>query len=229
MFISYFLFSAVPGKIANKKQKIVFLAILFALFTAYICEINTQLQLWLQNGPKTTSLILVVTILFAPIFGDFIDKKGKAASLMVIGSLLLIFAHASLSLSNNIYLAYMGLLSFGVAFSMVSAAIWASVAKIIPESHLGTAYASMFTLQNWGLGLFFWGIGALLDFANRENIDAIRSGEANYDYTIPIYMLMISGIISVFLAVGLKRADLKQGYGLELPSGAVAPNGGSKN
>ncbi len=73
--------------------------------------------------------------------------------------------------------------------------------------------------------MFFWGIGALLDFVNRGNIDAIRAGEAYYDYTIPIFILVICGVISIFLAFALKRADQKQGYGLELPSSAIAPNG----
>jgi MFS family permease len=143
---------------------------------------------------------------------------------MIIGSLLLIFAHLSLSIFNNVYLAYLGLISLGVAFSLVPAAMWPSVAKIVEESRLGTAFASMFTIQNWGLGLFFWGIGALLDFVNRGNIEAIRAGEAYYDYTIPIFILVICGVISIFLAFKLKKADKKQGYGLELPSSAVAPN-----
>ena len=59
-------------------------------------------------------------------------------------------------------LAYFGLLSLGIAFSLVPAAMWPSVAKIVAENRLGTAYATMFTVQNWGLGAFFWGIGALL-------------------------------------------------------------------
>jgi MFS family permease len=124
-------------------------------------------------------------------------------------------------------MAYAGLLSLGIAFSLVPAAMWPSVAKIVAESRLGTAFAAMFTIQNWGLGLFFWGIGALLDFVNRGNIDAIRAGEAYYDYKIPIFVLVICGVISIFLSFKLKKADLEQGYGLELPSSAKAPNGGN--
>ena len=227
VYIMFFLFaigfSVIPGKIANKTQRMIFLAIVIVSFVGYIYAIHTQLELWFTNGQKTASLIPVGTILFTPIFGNYVDKKGKAASLMILGALLLIFAHISLSLFNNVYLAYAGLLSLGVAFSLVPAAMWPSVAKIVPESRLGTAYASMFTIQNWGLFLFFWGIGALLDFVNKGNIEAIRAGEANYDYTIPIFILVISGVISIFLAFALKRADLKQGYGLELPSSAIAP------
>jgi hypothetical protein len=57
-----------------------------------------------------------------------------------------------------------------------------------------------------------------------DNIDAIRAGEANYDYTIPIFVLVICGVISIFLSFLLKKADREQGYGLELPSSAIAPN-----
>jgi len=161
------------------------------------------------------------TILFTPIFGSYVDKKGKAASLMILGALLLIFAHISLSVFNSEILGYFGLLSLGIAFSLVPAAMWPSVAKIVAENRLGTAYASMFTIQNWGLGLFFWGIGAVLDLANKANLDAIRAGEMVYDYTIPIGMLVVLGIISIFLAFQLKKADAKQKYGLELPSGVT--------
>jgi len=222
-FVFAILFAVVPGKIANKLQRKAFLAIVFVVFIAYIYGIHTQLQLWFQNGAKTASLIPVGTILFTPIFGNFVDKKGKAASLMILGSLLLIFAHVSLSIFNNVYLAYMGLLSLGIAFSLVPAAMWPSVAKIVDEKRLGTAFASMFTIQNWGLGLFFWGIGALLDYVNRGDIEAIRAGEAYYDYTIPIFILVICGVISIFLSFLLKKADRNQGYGLELPSSAIVP------
>jgi hypothetical protein len=112
----------------------------------------------------------------------------------------------------------------GVAFSLVPAAMWPSVAKIVAENRLGTAYASMFTVQNWGLGLFLWGIGALLDLVNKSNLDAIRAGEMTYDYTIPIFILVGCGVISIFLAFKLKQSDRRQGYGLELPSGMTPEN-----
>ena len=222
-FLFAIAFSVIPGRIEKKQNRLLFKSITFLVFIAYLFNIHEQLQLWFQNGAKTASLIPVGTILFTPIFGNYVDKHGKAATLMIFGSLLLIFAHISLSLFNSVYLAYLGLLSLGVAFSLVPAAMWPSVAKIVPESRLGTAYASMFTLQNWGLGAFFWGIGALLDFVNKSNIEDIRAGIAMYDYTYPILVLVGCGIISIFLAYRLKAADKRQGYGLELPSSAVAP------
>lgn len=202
------------------------------------------LKAWLSNGPKVASLIPLGTIAFSLVFGRIVDKKGKAASLMILGSLLLIFAHVSLSVFDSVGLAYAGLLSLGIAFSLVPAAMWPSVAKIVPESRLGTAYASMFTVQNWGLGLFFWGIGKVLDVVNPEVVEAMAANRAaleaqgltpgeiaqrleamrvagempTYDYLIPVLMLVFLGVISIFLAFMLKKADKEQGFGLELPS-----------
>ncbi len=219
LFIFGLAFSLVPSYIKTGQGKNLSMAVIFLIFLLFVFLLKDTFRLWFSNGPKTASLIPLGTILFTPIFGNYVDKKGRGASLMILGSLLLIFAHIALSLFNVRILAYLGLISLGIAFSLVPAAMWPSVAKIVPENRLGTAYASMFTVQNWGLGLFFWGIGAVLDLANKENLEAIRAGQMNYNYTVPIFILVICGLISIFLAYKLKQADKKQGYGLELPSG----------
>jgi len=198
---------------------------------------------YFQNGPKVTSLIPFGTILFTPIFGRLIDKKGKAASLMMLGSLLIIFAHLALSVFNDVVLGYVGLFALGIAFSLVPAAMWPAVARIVAENRLGTAYATMFTIQNYGLSAFYWGIGKVLDMMNPKTVEKIQAtreqllkdgvslqeiptrieelksaGEIPlYNYTVPILMLVFLGVISIFLAYQLKLADRKQGYGLELP------------
>jgi MFS family permease len=198
-----------------------------------------------HNGPKVTSLIPFGTILFTPIFGSLVDKKGKAASLMILGSLLLIFAHLALSIFNSLFLGYLGLLCLGIAFSLVPAAMWPSVAKIVAENRLGTAYATMFTIQNYGLSAFFWGIGKMVDVMNPAVVSQIQGIRDSmlakgadvkeiaayieqakldgaippYDYTVPILMLVVLGVISIFLAYQLKRADKSQNYGLERPTG----------
>jgi len=218
LFIYALLFSMVPSKMKTLSGKILSLVIIVGSFAGLIFLLRDTFGVWFNNGSKTASLIPLGTIIFTPIFGNYVDRKGKAASLMILGSLLLIFAHLSLSVFNNVVLAYLGLFSLGIAFSLVPAAMWPSVSKIVPQKRLGTAYSSMFTVQNWGLGLFFWGIGALLDAVNKDNLDAIRAGTQNYDYTIPIFVLVICGVISIFLSFKLKQADKKQGFGLELPS-----------
>jgi MFS family permease len=224
VYVVVFLFAlgvtVIPNNIKGDTNKIITRVIIIALFAVIVYFNREMLSYWLSNGPKTAALIPLGTIIFTPIFGSIVDKRGKAASLMMLGAFLLIIAHLSLSLGNTPIFAYVGLLSLGIAFSLVPAAMWPSVAKIVPENRLGTAYASMFTIQNWGLGAFFWGIGALLTFVNRNNMEAIQAGDATYDYTIPILILVLCGIISIFLAYKLKKADLRQGFGLELPSNA---------
>lgn len=215
-------FSMVPNKMKTMTAKISSFVVILILFAVFIGGLwDSVFSAWFVNGPKTASLIPMGTILFTPIFGSYVDKKGKAASLMIIGSLLLIFAHLALSVFQNVILGYLGLLSLGIAFSLVPAAMWPSVAKIVAANRLGTAYATMFTIQNWGLMTFFWGIGAVLDLANFDNLEAIRAKEMPYDYTIPILMLVGLGVVSIYLAFLLKKADKKQKFGIELPSGEI--------
>jgi MFS family permease len=218
LFVFGLAFSLVPANIKSRMNKNISMIIIFMLFLGFIFILKDTFKIWFNNGPKTASLIPLGTILFTPIFGSFVDRNGKGASLMILGSLILIFAHLALSLISIKILAYIGLFCLGIAFSLVPAAMWPSVARIVPENRLGTAYASMFTVQNWGLGLFFWGIGAVLDLTNKKNLVAIRAGQMHYDYTIPIFVLVFCGIIAIFLAFKLKQADKKQGYGLEEPS-----------
>jgi MFS family permease len=255
VYIGLFLFALavtlVPAGIKSKRGKAISLTIILVLFVAFIYSLSDTLAVWLHNGPKTASLIPLGSILFTPIFGKLVDTKGKAASLMIMGALLLIFAHLALSVFDNVILGYMGLVSLGIAFSLVPAAMWPSVAKIVAENRLGTAYAVMFTIQNWGLNAFFKGIGWVLDKSNPEVVQALETarekleaqGVSNidistqiqkmqlitheipaFDYTKPILMLAGLGVLAIFLAFLLKRADKKQGYGLELPSSAISPH-----
>jgi len=173
-----------------------------------------------QDAATIAALIPIGTILFTPIFGRLVDKKGKSASLMIIGSLLLIFAHLMLSLTS--LTPYIALLALGVAFSLVPAAMWPSVAKIVAERRLGLAYSMMFTIQNFGLMLFFYLIGKVLQVTNpgvtQQLIDA---KEATYNYTTTILMLAFLGLAGILFALLLKKEDKKAKFGLELPSGVT--------
>jgi MFS family permease len=218
LFIFGIAFSMVPPSFKSAVGKYSAFAIILLMFVAFIWSLADVFSVWLVNGPKTSSLIPMGTIFFTPVFGSYVDRKGKAASLMILGSFLLIFATISLSVFNNVILGYLGLISLGIAFSLVPAAMWPAVARIVAESRLGTAYATMFTAQNWGLMIFFWGIGALLDYTNRHNLKEIEAGTAVYDYTVPVLVLVLIGVVSVYLSWQLKLADKKQGYGLENPA-----------
>lgn len=170
---------------------------------------------------QLSSLIVTIlpfgTILFTPLFGWYCDKKGKSASVMVLGSFMLVLVHITLSLTTITPLIPMFVL--GIAFSLIPAAMWPSVAKIVPNDSLGTAYGFMFFIQNLGL----WGIPALmgmvLDMTNKGvTAEMVEAGEATLNYTPTVLMLSLLGIMGLFFAFMLKRADKKAGYGLELPN-----------
>jgi MFS family permease len=93
------------------------------------------------------------TILLTPLFGNLYDRKGRGASIMILGAILLIFVHIIFSIPflNHWVIAILLILVLGIGFSLVPSAMWPSVPKIIPEKQLGTAYALVFWVQNWGL------------------------------------------------------------------------------
>jgi MFS family permease len=93
------------------------------------------------------------TILLTPLFGNMYDRKGKGASIMILGSILLIFVHIIFTVPflSHWIIAILLILVLGIGFSLVPSAMWPSVPKIIPEKQLGTAYSLVFWVQNWGL------------------------------------------------------------------------------
>ena len=158
------------------------------------------------------------TIILTPFFGNFYDRKGKGATIMLIGSVMLLIAHTIFSIpSIDNYIVAIGLIVFlGITFSLVPSAMWPSVPKIIPEKQLGTAYALIFWVQNWGLMGVPLLIGVVLD-KYCQVFDA--NGEfSHYDYTIPMMIFATTGFLAIIVALMLKAEDKKKGYGLELPN-----------
>lgn len=190
-------------------------------------------------------LIPFFTIILTPILGYYYDKKGKGASIMFLGSALLIVAHLILwapILKSQIFL-YIAIALIGFAFSLVPSAMWASVPKIIPEKQLGTAYATIFWVQNWGL----WGIptllGKVLDLTNPEVVSKLQAERARllelglsneqiaekikeftiqnnlvWDYSETWLIFVVLTLLSVIFAYLLKREDRIKNYGLEKPN-----------
>jgi len=117
-----------------------------------------------------TMLLPFGTILLTPVFGGIYDKFGKGATIMIIGSMILILVHGVLAIPslNFWWIATAMVIILGVGFSLVPSAMWPSVPKIIPEKQLGTAYAVIFWIQNIGL----WAVPLLLGFVlNSTNPD----------------------------------------------------------
>jgi MFS family permease len=161
------------------------------------------------------------TMILTPLFGNLYDRKGKGASIMILGAVLLIFVHAMYSIPGLTAtpLAIALIIILGIGFSLVPSAMWPSVPKIIPEKQLGTAYAMIFWVQNIGL----MGVPALIGWVLNKYcitgthlIDGVEV--SSYNYTLPMIIFTCFGIIALVFALLLKAEDKKKGYGLELPN-----------
>lgn len=167
------------------------------------------------------SLVPFGTMLLTPIFGSIYDKKGKGASIMILGSVLLIIVHGIFYLPfvTSVVAAFFNVILLGIAFSLVPSAMWPSVPKIIPERQLGSAYAVIFWVQNFGL----WGIplavGIVLDKTNPGVAEAKAAGQmVNYDYQTTWTIFVALTGLAFITALLLKLEDKRKGYGLELPN-----------
>ncbi len=181
-------------------------------FQSYCPDLlHNKFNLSIEWSGILSSLIIWGTIVFTPLFGYFVDKKGKRASLMFVGSALLILSHLILSLT---YLTpYIPMFILGIAFSLVPAAMWPSVALIVEEKKLGTAYGTMASIQNLGLWAFPIIAGWVLD---KTNV-GVPPGNLDYTYTILVFAGL--GIIGFLFAFLLKHNETKgKSHGLELPS-----------
>lgn len=157
-------------------------------------------------------------LFLTPVFGGLVDKKGKAASIMIFGAGMLIFVHFlySLSFLHAAWIAIGLMIILGIAFALVPSAMWPSVAKIFPVKQLGTAYALIFFIQNIGL----WGIPVLIGnvlerycIVGQEISNGITTNV--YDYTLPMCIFTGIAILALIVAFLLKLADKKYGYRLE--------------
>jgi MFS family permease len=137
---------------------------------------------------------------------------------MALGAVLLIVVHVIFSLPALVDWGYavFAVLVLGVGFSLVPSAMWPSVPKLIPERQLGTAYAMIFFIQNIGLGCVPLLIGWVLD---RYCVISEAGAEVTrYNYTLPMAIFTVFGILALFVAIMLKSTDRAKGYGLELPN-----------
>lgn len=164
----------------------------------------------------------LLAVAITPILGSYVDKKGKAASMLMIGSLLLIVCHLTFafvlpmfkgSAIGGTIVAYVTILVLGASFSLVPASLWPSVPKLVDEKIIGSAYALIFWIQNIGLWLFPLLIGKVLDKTNIGVEDATK-----LDYTWPLVMLACLGVAALVLGIVLKAWDKKKNLGLEEPN-----------
>ena len=212
-----------------KSVKIPSLAIAVAALVAY-CFMGYMRQ----SAAAIFAVFPLLAVGITPILGNYVDYKGKAASMLVFGSLLLIICHLTFAFIlpmfkgndvGGVLIAYVTILVLGASFSLVPASLWPSVPKLVDAKIIGSAYALIFWIQNIGLWLFPLLIGKVLDATNTDITAAVAAGTmtpeqaaVNYNYTWPLVMLACLGVAALILGLYLKVVDRKKKLGLELPN-----------
>lgn len=187
-----------------------------------------------QSAETVFAVFPLLAVGITPILGHYVDHKGKAASMLVMGSVLLILCHLTFAFVlpmfkgnavGGIIVAYLTILVLGASFSLVPASLWPSVPKLVDAKIIGSAYALIFWIQNIGLWLFPLLIGKVLDKTNPQLVADLQNGvisaeeaAVSYDYTAPLIMLASLGVAALILGFVLKVVDKKKGYGLEEPN-----------
>lgn len=175
-----------------------------------------------QSAGSIFAVFPLLAVLITPILGSYVDHKGKAASMLILGSLLLIGCHLTFafilpmfkdSAIGGVTIAYITILVLGASFSLVPASLWPSVPKLVDAKIIGSAYALIFWIQNIGLWLFPTLYGKMLDATNPQGTAATE-----LDHTIPLIMFAGLGLAALILGLVLKIVDKKKGLGLEKPN-----------
>lgn len=180
----------------------------------------TKLMIYKYDVPESfagliPALLPFGTILLTPVFGSLYDRIGRGATLMIIGSVMLTVVHVlfALPVMNYWWFAVIVMIVLGIAFSLVPSAMWPSVPKIIPMKQLGSAYATIFYIQNIGLTMVPWLIGWVIEhFATLRNEAGVIVG---YDYTAPMVIFAVFGLCAILISTLLRVEDSKKHYGLE--------------
>ncbi len=215
------------SKSKNLKSGLLMLAVVALVVFCYMGYMR-------QSAETVFAVFPLLAVGITPILGNYVDHKGKAASMLVMGSVLLILCHLTFAFVlpgfkgnpvGGIIVAYFTILVLGASFSLVPASLWPSVPKLVDAKIIGSAYALIFWIQNIGLWLFPLLIGKVLDRTNPQLVSDLKNGVITpeeaataYDYTAPLVMLACLGGAALILGFVLKIVDKKKGYGLEEPN-----------
>lgn len=215
--------------VKNKSVKVPSLVVAIIALVAY-CYMGYMRQ----SAAAIFAVFPLLAVGITPVLGSYVDHKGKAASMLVFGALLLIICHLTFAFilpmfkgndMGGIIVAYVTILVLGASFSLVPASLWPSVPKLVDSKIIGSAYALIFWIQNIGLWLFPLLIGKVLDNTNPAIKEALENhtmteetAAVSYDYTWPLVMLACLGVAAISIGLYLKVVDRKKHLGLELPS-----------
>lgn len=160
------------------------------------------------TASRLFSCFPILAMCLTPLLGIFLDHKGKGASMLMLGAVIMIVCHLCFAFVLPVFprqwFAVLLVVVLGVSFSLVPAALWPSVPKIIDEKILGSAYCLIFWVQNIGLCLVPLLIGSVL--------------ESTGGYLAPMIIFSSFGVLAFVFSILLKAEDRKQGFGLELPN-----------
>ena len=161
-----------------------------------------------ESASRLFSCFPILAMCLTPFLGALLDFKGKGATMLMVGAVIMIACHLSfaflLPMFPTKWFALLLVVTLGVSFSLVPAALWPSVPKIIDEKILGSAYCVIFWIQNIGLCLVPLLIGTVLN--------------ATGTYVAPMVIFSSFGVLAFIMSFYLKIEDKKKGYGLEEPN-----------
>ena len=222
--------TAFAGNFSKKKSMKVSLFSLSVIALVAYCYFGYMRQ----AASAIFAVFPLLAVGITPILGSYVDHKGKAASMLVFGALLLILCHLTFAFvlpackGNDmlgVIVAYLTILVLGASFSLVPASLWPSVPKLVDAKIIGSAYAVIFWIQNIGLWLFPLLIGKVLTATNSDIAQQVDAGtmteevaSVSYNYMWPLIMLAVLGVLALFLGLLLKVIDRKKHIGLEEPN-----------
>lgn len=214
----------------KKKSSEIAWSVVAVIFLVAYCYMGYERQ----SASAVFAVLPLLAVAITPKLGKYVDYKGKAASMLVIGSILLILCHLTFAFVLPMFkgnaiggflVAYITILVLGASFSLVPASLWPSVPKLVDSKIIGSAYALIFWIQNIGLWLFPMLIGKILDKSNPEIIEKLANNTitpeqatVSYDYTAPLIMLASLGVAALVIGFILKVVDKKKGLGLDEPN-----------
>ncbi|MCF0193206.1 MAG: MFS transporter [Prevotella sp.] len=170
--------------------------------------LKETLNVDVETAAQMFSFFPILAMCLTPFLGYFLDRVGKAATMLFTGAIIMVVCHLCfaflLPVMPEKWLAITLIAVLGVSFSLVPAALWPSVPKIIEEKILGSAYCLIFWIQNIGLCL----VPMLIGY--------VREGTGGY--TWPMIIFSSFGVLAFLLTILLKVVDKKKGYGLEEPN-----------
>jgi len=213
-----------PGFLAISGLCVLFYAAIFPFQKFATDMLASKLSLDIKTAAAYFSYFPIGAMILTPFMGAFLDFKGKGASMMLYGAILLTVSHLIFALTPNeiftVPIALATIVILGTAFSLVPASMWPSIPKIVEDRYLGSAYGLIFYIQNIGLLLVPILIGWAVTQSNPGVAEQIAAGVegAKYNYTVPELIFAGFGVAAIILSFVLKAVDRKKGYGLELPN-----------